>query len=116
MKNQEKALAALLSSDTQAEAAAKIGVTARTLRSYLADPAFFAEYQRMRRQVVSDATRQIQSSLHSAIQALLNIVEDENTSAPARISAARSILEYGLRFTEVTDVLTRLEDLERAMK
>ena len=41
MKKHDKAMAALLSSDTQAEAAAKCGISDRTLRAYLADPAQF---------------------------------------------------------------------------
>ena len=112
MKNQEKAMAALLTSDTQAEAAAKCGLTDRTLRGYLADPAFNAEYQRRKRQLVSDATRQIQSSYRVAIRALRNIVESDLTSEAGTISAAPALLEYGLKFTEINEIMTRLEDLE----
>lgn len=113
MKNAEKAMAALLSSDTQAEAAAKCGISDRTLRGYLADPSFNAEYNRQKRQLVSDATRQIQSSYQSAIRALRNIVESGHSSASEKISAARVLLEYGIKFTETNDIITRLEDLER---
>lgn len=114
MKDREKAMAALLSSDTQAEAAAKCGLSDRTLRSYLADPEFAAEYKRRKRQLVTDATKQIQASYKVAIKALRGIVESENASAGEKISAARALLEYGLRFTEMADVLSRLEDVERA--
>jgi hypothetical protein len=116
MKDMEKAMAALLTSDTQTEAAAKCGISDRTLRGYLADPAFYAEYQRRKRQVVSDATRQLQASYQSAIQALRDIVECEGCAEAARISAARTLLEYGMRFAEHNDILTRLEDLERAQE
>ena len=116
MRNREKALAALLSSDTQAEAAAKIGISDRTMRGYLADPEFNAEYQRRNRRLVSDATRQIQASYQVAINALREIVESKLSSEAGRISAARALLEYGMKFTEVNEVMTQLENIENAIK
>lgn len=116
MRNREKALAALLSSDTQAEAAAKIGISDRTMRGYLADPEFNAEYQRRKRRLVSDATRQIQTSYQVAINALREIVESKLSSEAGRISAARALLEYGMKFTEVNEVMTQLENIENAIK
>lgn len=113
MKNREKAMAALLSSDTQAEAAAKCGLSARSLRGYLAEPAFNAEYQRRKRQLVSEATKSIQASYQSAIRALRGIVESESSTGSEKISAARSLLEFGLRFCDQHDILTRLEDMEQ---
>ena len=112
MKRHEKAMAALLASDTQAEAASKCGISVRTMRGYLADPAFNAEYLRRKRQLVSDATRQIQASYQSAIRALKTIIESESSTESGRISACRTLLEYGLKFTETNDILTRLEELE----
>ena len=116
LRNREKALAALLSSDTQAEAAAKIGISDRTMRGYLADPEFNAEYQRRKRRLVSDATRQIQTSYQVAINALREIVESKLSSEAGRISAARALLEYGMKFTEVNEVMTQLENIENAIK
>ena len=113
MKNTEKVLAALLSSDTQVEAAEKCGLSDRQLRNYLADQNFSAEYQRRKTALVTDATRQLQSSYQTAIRALRDIVEDEASGAAARISAARALLDTGLRFTEISDIMTRLEALER---
>ena len=109
-------MAALLSSDTQIDAASKCGITDRTLRSYLADPDFNAEYQRRKRQLVSDATRQIQASYQSAVRALRGIVESDISSAGEKISAARALLEFGLKFTEINDIMIRLEDVEQAIK
>lgn len=113
MKRHEKAMAALLTSDTQMEAAAKCGIAERTLRGYLADPVFFAEYQRRKRRLVSDATRQIQASYQSAIKALREIVESKESKESDKISAARTLLEYGLRLTETNEIMIRIEELER---
>lgn len=116
MKDHEKAMAALLSSDTQTEAAKKAGITERTLRNYLADPAFREEYQRRKRQLVSDATRQIQSSYKSAIKALREIVESDRASEGGKISAARALLEYGQKFTETNEIMVAVEELENQVR
>ena len=44
---------------------------------------------------------------------LREIVEDTDESSQARISAARSVLEYGIKLTETTDILSRLDELEQ---
>ena len=116
MKDTEKIITALLTSDTQKEASAKAGISDRTLRSYLANPAFNAEYQRRKQRVLSDVTRQIQANLKTAISALQNIITNETSSDGAKISASRILLEYGLRFTEITDIATRLEALEQTFE
>ena len=112
---QQKALLALLTSPTREKAAAAAGITSKTLRSYLMDPAFQAEYKKAFSGLVEEATRQAQRSIAPALSTLREIVEDVGENAQARISAARSILEYGLRLTETADILARLDELETAM-
>ena len=109
---QNKALAALLTAPNKTEAAQAAGISPRTLRDYLADPAFQAEYKRAFAGLVEDATRQAQQSIAPALATLREIVESEDENAQARISAARSILEYSMKLTEQTDILARLEELE----
>lgn len=103
---------ALLTQPTKADAAQAAGISPRTLRDYLADPEFQKEYKKAFGQLVTDATRQAQQSLSPAISALRDIVEDENENSSARIAAARSLLEYGLRLTEFSDILAELEAVE----
>lgn len=113
--DKEKALSALLTSDTKAEAAEKAGISDRTLRSYLSDPVFKAEYQRRKRKLISDATQQIQKSMSVAVSTLRKIIQSKSSKDSDRITAARLILEFGLRYTEITDLLSRLEDLENTI-
>ena len=113
MKHKERALAALLTSDTQAEAAKKCGLSERTLRLYLEDPEFFTEYQRRRQQMVTDATKKLQTCLQSAVETLKALTDDKETPPGIRASAARALLEYGLKYTDVTDLAERITALER---
>lgn len=110
----QKALVALLTNPTREEAASAAGITSKTLRGYLADPEFQAEYKKAFANMVEDATRQAQQSFTPALSTLREIAVDGTENSPARISAARSILEYGLKLTEQTDIINRLEKLEAA--
>lgn len=112
---QNKVLAALLTAPSKAAAAQAAGISPRTLRDYLADPTFRQEYQKAFAGLVEDATRQAQQAISPALSTLREIVEDKGEDAQARISAARAILSNGLKLTETTDILTRLDELERTI-
>ena len=114
-QKQQKALAALLTNPTREAAAAAAGIGSKTLRRYLADPEFQAEYQQAVSGVIADAAQQARQSLSPALTCLREIVEDSGEPSTARISAARSLLEYGLRLTETADILTQIETLERRL-
>ena len=57
----------------------------------------------------------MQQTLEPAVAVLRGIMEDGEENGQVRVSAARSVLEYGLKLTEQTDILTRLTELEAAM-
>ena len=111
-EKQARALAALLSEPTQAAAAKKVGISARTMRRYLAEPDFAEAYQQAHTQLVENATKQIQRGLSSAVDTLYEIATDKNAGKTARVSAARALLEHGLRYTEAVNILERLQALE----
>lgn len=98
--NMEKALRAVLSCKNKREAAAAAGITERTLRGYFQQYEFRKAYQEAMNDLVQTAEKQAKASLSSAISVLLNIATDEQVPSAARISAARSLLEYGLKLGE----------------
>ena len=112
---QQKALAALLTTPSKEAAAKAAGISARSLRDYLADPEFQSEYRKAFGNMVEDATRQAQQALAPALSTLREIVEDKEEDANARISAARAILSHGMKLIETTDILDRLTELEAAV-
>ena len=112
---QQKALLALLTHPTKEQAASAAGITPKTLRSYLADPAFQTEYRKAFSSLV-EATRQAQQAIAPALSTLREVVEDGDESPQFRISAARSILEYSLKLTEQNDIIATLQELEAEVK
>lgn len=111
-QKQQKALAALLTNSTKEAAAKAAGIESKTLRRYLAEPEFQAEYQRMVSGMIEDAATQARQSLSPALSCLREIVENKDEQATARIQAARYTLEYALKLTEQTDILKQLQELE----
>lgn len=112
----QKALVALLTQPTKEKAAVAAGITSKTLRGYLDDPEFQTEYRKAFVELVRDATRKAQQTLNPAISVLQEIMEDGAENGQVRVSAARSVLEYGMKLTEQTDILDRLQELEAAME
>lgn len=110
--NKERALQALLTQPNKKAAAEAAGISTRTITTYLADKEFQAAYKKAFGELVKDATRQAQQSLSPALSALLGIVKDEEENSSARIAAARTLLEYGLRLTEISDILQELSTVE----
>lgn len=111
--NKERALSALLTSKTKLEAAEKAGITDRTMRSYFENPEFCQRYREAFAGVVQDATRRAQQLLEPALSTLQTVMEDEEIPAQARITAAKSIIDYSLKLTEQADILEQLRELER---
>lgn len=114
--NKEKLLAALLTSRSKKEAAAAAGIAERTMRTYFEDPEFCQRYREAFAGVVQDATRRAQQLLEPALSTLQTVMEDEKIPAQARITAAKSIIDYSLKLTEQADILEQLRELEEWRK
>lgn len=106
--NKQRALEALLTQPTKAEAARAAGIDPATLRRYLSDKEFLEYYREAVRGLVEDATRQAQQAMNPALSTLTEIATDSKAGHAARVSASRSLLEFGLRLTEINDILDEL--------
>lgn len=109
----EKALQALLVCRTRREAAQMAGIGESTLRGYLQEPEFQSRYRQAFGDLVESAARQAQQAINPALSTLREIMEDGDEQAQARITAARSVLEYAVKLTEQVDILEQLRELEK---
>lgn len=114
--NDEKILCALIARKTVAEAAAAAGVSERTIYSRLADDSFREEYERRQRSTLDQACKALQKALTDAVDVLTEIMNNTENTPQSRTTAARSVLEYGVKLTELTDIAARVEALEEAAK
>lgn len=112
---QTRALQALLTCPTQAAAAKAAGIGLTTLKRYLSDDEFQREYKKAVSGMIAEAAAQAKQSLSPALSTLQEVMQDADQNGQVRVSAARSILEYGLKLVEQADVLARLDELEAAI-
>jgi DNA-binding MurR/RpiR family transcriptional regulator len=110
--NHEAAIAALLSTRTVRDAAKKCDLSEATLYRLLQSPDFKVKYRAARRELVEQTISQLQRDGADAATALRQIVKDKKAPASVRVSAAKVILEQGIKAVELMDVLERVERLE----
>ena len=89
------------------------GIGESTLRGYRQNTEFVERYELAFSDMVRDAAQQAKQTLSPALSTLKEIMMDQEEPAQARITAARSILEYSLKLTEQADILEQLRELER---
>lgn len=111
--NKEKALKALLESNSIRDAAKACGLSEETLYRYLRDKDFKAEYRDARRQTVETALGQIQRLTAEAAETLARNLFCENPAVEVR--TAQIIIENALKGVEITDIIERLETIENAI-
>jgi hypothetical protein len=113
---QEKAIAALLTTTSVAEAAKMIPVGEGTLWRWLRQEGRFQEaYATARKELVRHAIVQIQGRMTKAVDTLVEVMENQEAPASSRVSAARSLLDLGLRATEFEELESRISELERQL-
>ncbi len=103
---------ALLAHGTVEAAYEAAGVSKSTMWRFLQDKAFQTRYRAARRQMVESAIGQLQAVCTKAVTVLIEVAEDKQASASARVSAARTIIEQSLRAVELEDLAERVERLE----
>lgn len=112
---QMKAVEALLQAETIRHAAEMAGISERTLYRWLKDPRwehFQAEYGDARRQATRHAVGRLQAASSDAVTILRRIMFDESQQGAARVAAARSILEFAFKGSELQDLSERIAALE----
>lgn len=115
-QRETRVLEALLTTSSRVEAAAAAGVNRETVAKLLARPDFREEYDRRREDMLQSACAALQSAMLTAVRVLSGIMKDEEANPSSRISAARTVLEYGVKLTEQVDILSRLEAVEQAIQ
>lgn len=110
----EAIIAALIAEGSIKGAAASLKCTARTLYDRMKSPEFKDLYAQAKADILKTATAKLQGKLCEAVDTLTEIMTDTEAAKQTRANCAVSILQYGARFTETTDILERLEAIEEA--
>ncbi|MGB7201474.1 MAG: helix-turn-helix domain-containing protein [Pyrinomonadaceae bacterium] len=108
--NKEKALAALLETNSIRDAAKASGLSEATIYRFLADKAFLSDYRAARRQTVESAISKLQSASNEAVSTLIRNMNCANPAVETR--TAQIVYENAIKGVETMDILERLEWLE----
>ena len=110
--NDEKIIAALLSTGSVTEAEKQCAVSRRTIYTRLSDPAFRAEYDARRKAALDGACDALRASLSAAITTVREIILDKKNAPQVRLNAAQIILQNAIRYGEQVELAEQVERLE----
>ena len=115
-RRQAKALASLISSKSVAEAARRCGCAESTLHLYLRNETFKAEYERRLDALIDGAANRVKQGLGPALGVLQDIAEDDTQPPASRVTAARGLIEGGLRVLKEHEDHKLIEALGEQLK
>ena len=105
-------LSALAFGATVEHAARKAGLTERTVYRRLAEPAFRARLDEMRRETLVRTSGMLSGAALGAIKTLVDLQQDVSVPAAVRRGAARDLLEMNVKYRDVTEIEQRVAALE----
>jgi hypothetical protein len=108
---QQVALTALLTNVTTEAAAEQSGISSRTMRRYMQDPAFAKAYRNGRRAMLEERVSALQQASQVALETLRTALDDED--ANVRVRAARAIFDYAFKGLETERRIREVEELAR---
>ena len=111
---QERAILALVAFPTLAKAAQQAGVGERTLRRWLATPAFVKRYQQARACLMDRVLAGLQAGCHEGVIVLRGILQKAAATDTSKISAARTLLERCFIAQEAIQLDARVAKIEEA--
>jgi len=112
---QAKAIEHLLTCASLGEAAEAAGVAESTLRRWRKEPEFSQAFTDARSLLLDATLTKLQQRCSDAIETLSDVMTPGNP-APARVSAARSVLEMCLRVREASETDERLRTIEETLQ
>lgn len=112
---QQRTIAALLSSRNVREAAKQAQVSERALYRWLATDAFVAALRKAESDLLDAATRRLLTMQDGALDTLESLIKaGALVEDPVRLRAALGILGHALKLREMRDIESRLSALEEA--
>lgn len=115
-RKKEQAIAALLAKPSIPEAAKLVGIGERTLWRWLKDESFKSAYSAARAEIVTLVVAEIQNGLTDAIKTLKEIIKNKKAPASARVSAAKAMIDIGMKAVFDEDLKQRIEAIEEILK
>ena len=114
--NQHKAIQAILSGQTTAEAATAAGIHDRTLYKWLQDETFTAELRKAETLAITDAQAALIGRIEENLQILDDIKRNKDATDNARIRAVQLQLETILSWRAALITEERINEIEKRLE
>jgi hypothetical protein len=114
-RKHEQVIAALLSTPTIGEAAERAGLGVRTVKRWMRDADFAAEYTAAKQALLESAVNRLRTAALAFVDVLHSVALDATAPAGSRAAAAGRGLELLLKATAFADIERRLAELERSV-
>ncbi len=87
-------------------------IVASTLWRWMQQPAFREAYRRARREAVEQARARLQQASGEAVEAMRDVMNDQDAPHASRVPAARTELDMAMQATSEEEIEKRLAALE----
>ena len=114
-RRERRFVAAMLEAPTVRDAASQAGLGERTCYTYLGRPAVRAELTARQDALLGLAARRLAKEMGAALDVLVAVMNSKSASDAARVSAARAVLDSGLRLAELVSLADRVAELEKVV-
>ena len=109
-------ISALLSCPTIKLASDEVGLSEQSIYSRLRKPDFRTKLQNARNDQFQVISSKLEDANFKALDTLINILDDKETSAGIRVKAAQTLLDLSLKNREQADIISRIQSLEEMLR
>ena len=107
-----KILSALITGGSIRKAAEIIRCSPTTIRKRLEKPNFRSEYEKMKSEMLTEASAELCARLSDSAAVLAEIMTDDSATPGMRIQAADAILRDAIRYYSLSEIERRITALE----
>lgn len=115
MVSQEQIIAGLLVNGTITATAEQIGTSRRTIYKAMQEEGFNKAYSKAKQHLLQEVCNNLVSTLLEAVDVTKSIMNNTDNSPQIRLNAGQILFNTCIRLTEQTEVLQRIEKLERSV-
>lgn len=106
---------ALITCKDITDASNTLGVTRQAIYNRMRKPEFRQKLREQRQDKYQVANTKLTDAMNDAIETLITIMNDTETSAGIRVKASQTILDICLKTTEQMDILERIVAIEQSL-
>ena len=111
-KKQIDFIFAMLETGNISKSAKIANITETTAFKYLKN-GLSEEINKIRKRYIEESLKKLEYASVKATDTIINILEDEKSANSVRLNASRTILDYSLKIREQTEIIEKLNNIEK---